>query len=133
MYLVDTNVLSELRRRSKPAIDWMEPVHTDDLFVSAITLGEIAKGADLKARTDRRSAEVLEAWLQAVRTQYSGRIVQVSEEIAAAWGRLEAQRPRGPDGLIAATALARGLTLVTRNSSDFRDVPIRVIDPWAHP
>lgn len=130
MFLLDTNFLSEVRRGARPALDWIEPVDTSDLFISVITLGEIAKGVSLKSRRDRRSAEVLAGWLNTVRVQFGQGIIDVSDEIALEWGRLEAQRPRGPDGLIAATALVRGLTLVTRNTADFRDVPIDLIDPW---
>lgn len=130
MFLLDTNFLSEVRRGARPALDWIEPVDTSDLFISVITLGEIAKGVSLKSRRDRRSAEVLAGWLNTVRVQFGQGIIDVSDEIALEWGRLEAQRPRGPDGLIAATALVRGLTLVTRNAADFRDVPIDLIDPW---
>lgn len=131
MFLLDTNFLSEVRRGSRQALTWMDPVDTGDLFVSAITLGEIAKGVSLKSRKDPRSGNVLAAWLETVRRQYRQRIIAVSDEIALEWGRLEAQRPRGPDGLIAATAMVRRLTLVTRNTADFDDLPISLIDPWA--
>ena len=131
MYLLDTNFLSELRRRSRPAVEWLEPVETDELFVSVITLGEIAKGAELKAARDRATAAVLTGWLTEIRHRFARGILPISDEVAIEWGRLEAQRPRGPDGLIAATAVVHDLTLVTRNSADFRDTPIRLIDPWA--
>ena len=130
MYLLDTNFLSELRRRSRPAVKWFEPVETDELFVSVMTLGEIAKGAELKAVRDRATAAVLTDWLSAIRRRFARGILPISDEVALEWGRLEAQRPRGPDGLIAATAIVHGLTLVTRNSADFRDIPIALINPW---
>lgn len=131
MYLLDTNFLSELRRGARPALAWMDPVDTEDLHVSVVTLGEIAKGVELKARRDRQVAAVLTSWLGEVRRRFARGILPVTDEIALEWGRLESQRPRGPDGLIAATALVRGLTLVTRNTADFRDVPIALVDPWA--
>ena len=71
------------------------------------------------------------AWLGEVRRRFTRGILPITDVVALAWGRLEAQRPRGPDGLIAATAMVRGLTLVTRNTADFRDVPIPLVDPWA--
>ena len=133
MYLLDTNFLSELRRRSRPAVEWFTPVETDALFVSVMTLGEIAKGAELKAVRDRATAAVLTDWLSAIRRRFARGILPISDEVALEWGRLEAQRPRGPDGLIAATAIVHGLTLVTRNSADFRDIPMGLINPWTAP
>ena len=130
MYLVDTNVLSEARRGAPAALEWMDPVDTRDLFISVVTLGEIAKAAELKARSDPRSSAVLVGWLRTTQRRYGGRILPITDEVAIEWGRLEAQRPRGSDGLIAATALVSRLTLVTRNIADFRDVPIRLINPW---
>lgn len=131
MYLLDTNYLSELRRGAKPARQWLEPVDTNDLFISVMTLGEVAKGAELKARSDRQTAAVMGDWLRTIRRQFAREILPITDEIALEWGRLEAQRPRGTDGLIAATAVVHRLTLVTRNTADFHDVPIEVLDPWA--
>lgn len=133
MYLFDTNLLSEARRGGRVAVAWMDPVEDRDLFISVVTLGEIAKGAELKAKSDPRSSAVLVNWLQAVRRRFGGRILPVTDDIAVEWGRLEAQRPRGSDGLIAATALVSRLTLVTRNAADFGDVPIRLVNPWDAP
>lgn len=133
MYLVDTDVLSETRRKSDRAVGFMRSVERELVYVSVMTLGEIRKGFDLKARRDPVGARPILSWLEAVRREYDQRILPVTDEIALEWGRLESQRPRGPDGLIAATALVRGLTLVTRNTADFRDVPIGLVDPWAVP
>lgn len=130
MYLVDTNVLSEARRGSAPAKCWMRSVEKQRVYVSVITLGEIHKGFELKARRDPSGARPLLEWLTSIREDHEERILPVSDDVALEWGRLEAQRPRGTDGFIAATALVRGLTLVTRNTADFRDVPIDLIDPW---
>jgi len=69
-------------------------------------------------------------WLASVRYEHAGRIIPVTDEIAIEWGRLEAQRPRGSDGLIAATALVRRLTLVTRNTTDFADTGAAILNPW---
>ncbi len=130
MYLLDTNILSELRRGSRQAATWMDPVSSADLFVSVVTLGELSKGVALLTRKDPRSAAVLAGWLDVVRRRYRGGLLPVSDDVALEWGRLEAQRPRGPDGLIAATAMVHRLSLVTRNVADFRDVPVQLINPW---
>ena len=130
MYLLDTNVLSEVRRRSREARRWMESVGGHELFLSVITLGEIAKGVALKARRDPQAAAFLARWLGFVRIEYATRLLVISDEIALAWGQIEAQRPRGPDGLLAATAMVHGLALVTRNGRDFEDLPLQVVDPW---
>lgn len=131
MYLVDTNILSEARRGSDPATRWMQSVERQRVYVSVITLGEIHKGFELKAKRDPKGARPLLDWLTSVRREHEDRILPVSDDVALEWGRLEAQRPRGTDGFIAATAIVRGLTLVTRNIADFRDLPIKLIDPWA--
>lgn len=133
MYLVDTDVLSEARRKSQPATRFMRSVEREFVYVSVMTLGEIRKGYELKARRDPAGARPIRDWLDAVRREYDQRILPVTDDIALEWGRLESQRPRGPDGLMAATALVEGLTLVTRNTADFRDVPIDLVDPWATP
>lgn len=130
MYLVDTNILSEARRGSETANRWLLSVERQLVYVSVITLGEIHKGFELKARRDPDGAKPLLEWLTSIRRRHASRILPVSDEIALEWGRLEAQRPRGTDGFIAATALVRGLTLVTRNTADFRDLPLKLIDPW---
>lgn len=127
MYLVDTSVLSEARRGSV-ANRWMRSVEHERVCV--ITLGEIQKGFELKAKRDHVGARPLLDWLTSLRLQHDTRIPPVSDEIALEWGRLESQRPRGSDGLIAATAVVRGLALVTRNVADFRDVPVRLVSPW---
>lgn len=132
MYLVDTNVLSEARRGSV-ANRWMRSIEHQRVYLSVITLGEIQKGFELKARRDPVGARPLLDWLTSVRLQHESRILPVSDDVALEWGRLESQRPRGPDGFIAATAVVRGLALVTRNVADFRDVPVQLINPWDEP
>lgn len=131
MYLVGTDVLSEARRKSDRAVRFMRSVERELVYVSVMTLGEIRKGFELKARRDPVGARPIRDWLDAVRREYDRRILPVTDEIALEWGRLESQRPRGPDGLIAATAVVGGLTLVTRNTAGFRDIPIALVDPWS--
>ena len=131
MYLLDTNILSHARKASTPAADWLRSTASHLLYLSVITLGEIERGVAMKERSDRKSAENLAAWLQGIRTTYSDRVLPVTDRIAVAWGRLAAQRTRGDaDGLIAATALVHELILVTRNTRDFDDTGVKLLDPW---
>jgi predicted nucleic acid-binding protein len=131
-WLLDTNVLSEARRRTPAAVTWLRAVDPAALFISVITVGEIAKGIAQRARTDTVGAALLEAWLDTLRTGYSDRILSIDQAIAVAWGRLMAQRTRPVlDALIAATARVHNLTLVTRNVRDFADCGVDLFDPWA--
>lgn len=131
MYLVDTNVLSEARRGTAEARNWLRSVDPSTIYLSVITLGEIMKGVALKQRTDPRTAASLRQWLERLRHDHLDRILPVSDAVALEWGRLAAERPRPmADALIAATASVYGKTVVTRNSGDFADAGIPVIDPW---
>jgi toxin FitB len=131
-YLLDTNVLSEARRRSPEAVAWLRAVDPASLFLSVITIGEIAKGIAQRARTDPVAAATLEAWLAALGTSYAERILAIDPAVAVTWGRLMAQRTRpAVDALIAATARVHNLVVVTRNVADFADCGVDVVDPWA--
>ena len=131
MYLVDTNVISEARRGTREAVDWLRAVQAGSLYLSVITLGEIAKGIALKERQDRAAAAPLTAWLQGLRRNFASRILPVTDAIALEWGRIAAERPRGDaDGLIAATAIVHDLILVTRNVGDFEDTRVSLLNPW---
>ena len=131
MYLVDTNVISEARRGTREAVDWLRAVQADSLYLSVITLGEIAKGIALKERQDRAAAAPLTAWLQGLRRNFASRILPVTDAIALEWGRIAAERSRGDaDGLIAATAIVHDLVLVTRNVGDFEDTRVSLVNPW---
>lgn len=131
-YLLDTNVLSEARRRSPPAVAWLQAVDPGDLFVSVITIGEIAKGIAVRERTDPVAAATLERWLGGLRHAYADRILPIDDGVATAWGQLMARRTFSvPDGLIAATARVHNLSVVTRNASDFADAGVDVVNPWA--
>ena len=131
-YLLDTNVLSEARRSTLEAVAWLRAVDPASLFLSVSTIGEIAKGITLRARTDPVAATVLETWLGTLGTSYAERILPIDQAVAVAWGRLMAQRTRPVvDGLIAATARVHNLVLVTRNVADSGDCGVDVVDPWA--
>ncbi|MGD7034067.1 type II toxin-antitoxin system VapC family toxin [Methylotuvimicrobium buryatense] len=133
-YLVDTNVLSELRRRepNQGVIEWFEQRPAGTLYLSVLTLGEIRKGIDL-LNNDDRQLKLLD-WLEVELPQFfSGRILSVDADVADRWGRLIAQIGRpipAIDSLIAATALRHGLKLVTRNVRDFSYPELDVINPW---
>jgi toxin FitB len=132
-YLLHTNVVSETRkRRPEPKVlRWLESSAPDALYVSVLTLGEVAKGIELRHRRDPAAAAALERWLNGLGERFSDRIVPVDQEIANCWGRLSAD-PQLPviDGLLAATAVVRGLTLVTRNTRDVARTGAMVINPW---
>ena len=136
MFLLDTNVISEVRKggRSDPNVsDWYAGVGESLLFISSLTIGEIRRGIELaRRRRDIDQAEALEAWLQTVIEGFSGRILSVDAQVADIWGRISAIRPVPVvDGLLAATAMAYYMTLVTRNVSDVEGLGVRVLDPFS--
>jgi len=131
MFLLDTNVVSEARRRTPAAVDWLRSADPAKLYLSVITLGEIARGVAMKEREDRPAAGHLTVWLETLRRDFADRILPVTDAIALEWGRIAALRPRGDaDGLIAATAIVHNLVLVTRNEADFADTRAAIINPW---
>jgi hypothetical protein len=133
-YLVDTNVLSELRRREPDAnvLRWMSARPATTLYLSVLTVGELRKGIEMLAESERKRA--LLDWLDIeLPAFFSGRILPIDETVADRWGRLvaEAARPLPAiDSLLAATALTHGLTLVTRNLRDFQPLNLPVLNPW---
>ncbi len=132
-YLLDTNVLSDLRRqdaRSRRFRTWFEAQRPEDLYVSVVTLGEIRQGIEQLRRRDRLQADHLNRWLSGFSRHYAERVLPVDAATADEWGRLRAIRSVPVvDALIAATASARGLTLVTRNGKDVEGLGVPVIDP----
>jgi toxin FitB len=133
-FLLDTNVVSETRRKrpDPQVIAWLGRVDPDTLHISVLTLGEIAKGVAQRAKREAVSAVAIQQWLDALRLRYAERIVGIDAEIAETWGRLSAARPIPViDGLFSATALVRGMTLVTRNVRDIAGTGVGVINPWS--
>ena len=122
-YLLDTNVLSETRKRQPAAgvADWITAMPPDRLHVSTLTLGEIEQGiARIRGRGDRHQASALERWLREVETAFEDRVLPVTLPVAAAWARQQYAQPLPViDALIAATARVHGMTVVTRNVKDF--------------
>ncbi|MGB1130980.1 MAG: type II toxin-antitoxin system VapC family toxin [Haloferula sp.] len=133
-YLLDTNVVSELRKGSKadPAvIKWAESTAKDRHHLSVLTLGEIRKGIETLRRRAADQAQVFDAWLVRLRNDYADDILPITPEIADQWGRLNSIRSMPViDGLLAATALSHGLTLATRNVRDFSNTGISWVNPF---
>jgi predicted nucleic acid-binding protein len=131
MSLVDTNIISEARRKTREAMSWLRSVEPAKVYLSVITLGEIMRGIALKQKTDPVAAGHLAEWLGILRAEHGDRILPISDQVAVEWGRLAALRPRGDaDGLIAATARVHDLILVTQNVRDFDDTGILIRNPW---
>jgi hypothetical protein len=133
-YLIDTNVLSETRKRqpAQGVTDWIAATPPDRLHVSVLSLGEIEQGiARIRAWGDQQQASALERWLQAVEDGFADRILPVTLLVAAAWGRQRHEQPLPViDALIAATARVHGMTVVTRNTKDFERAGIQVLNPF---
>ena len=131
MYILDTHVVSELRRQAPQAVKWIRAVQPEALYLSAITIGAIMRGVMMKTRTDPAAAAALHRWLDELRIVYAARILPVDDAVAATWGWLMAQRTRPvADGLIASTARVHNKVLVTRNIKDFADMGVQLLDPW---
>lgn len=134
-YLVDTNVVSELRKgaRASAAVRaWFAEVDDDALFLSVLVVGELRKGVERIRRRDAVAAKALGSWLDDIVAGYADRVLPVTAEIADAWGRLNASDPLPViDALMAATAQVHGMTVVTRNATDIARTGVAVIDPFA--
>ena len=134
-YLLDTNVLSETRKRQPAAgvADWIAATPPGQLHVSVLTLGEIEQGiARIRGRGDRQQASALQRWLGDVEAGFEDRILPVTLPVAAAWGRQQCAQPLPVvDALIAATARVHSLTVVTRNVKDFELAGVQVLNPFA--
>lgn len=133
-FLIDTNIISEIRKgaRCNPGVArWWAEVTEGDLWLSTLILGEIRKGVELARRRDPDKASVLEAWLGEVVSGLSDRLLPVDAAVADEWGRMSAIRPVPViDALLAATAKANGLTLVTRNGADVAGLGVDVLNPF---
>ncbi|WP_295452717.1 type II toxin-antitoxin system VapC family toxin [uncultured Thiodictyon sp.] len=133
-FLIDTNVISELRKGKKANAkvrQWFESTDESDIYLSALTLGEIRNGVERLRRRDPASAAVLESWLGQLVESTTDRVLPVTPEIADRWGRLGVPDPLPViDSLLAATALVHGLILVTRNVSDVERTGVSVFNPF---
>lgn len=133
MYLLDTNVVSELRRpRPHGAVlAWIREIPSRLLYVSAVTIGEIQAGIEITRDQDPAKADLLEEWLSQVSTAYN--VISMDAETFRQWARMTHRKPQKllEDAMIAATAEVRGLIVVTRNVRDFRQFDVPTFNPFA--
>jgi predicted nucleic acid-binding protein len=135
-YLLDTCVVSEQTKPqpATPVVEWLRAVDPEALYLSVLTLGELEKGIERLSAGTRKVK--LRKWLEELRAKSAGRIIAIDDPIATQWGHLLA-RTEGKgaplpviDALIGATAIVRGLTVVTRNRSDIARTGAAIVDPW---
>jgi len=135
MYLLDTNVISELRRprRTNPKVAvWVDRVPAEDMFLSSVTVLELETGARLLSRRDAGQGMLIQQWIEdRVLMAFADRILAVDTAVARRCAPLHVPDPRPyRDSLIAATALVHRLTVVTRNKADFEPMAVPVLNPW---
>jgi len=133
-YLIDTDIISELRKGKScdPHVSaWYAAIADEELFLSTLVLGEIRKGVELARSRDPAKAAALERWLRQVEDAFGGRVLGIDNAVSDQWGRMSAIRPIPViDGLLAATAVTNGLTLVTRNDRDIAGLGAMVLNPF---
>ncbi len=134
-YLVDTNVISELRKgeRADPSVrSWFSSLKEGEVFLSVLTIGEIRRGIEGIRRRDLEAATALDGWLSRLYEAHRDRVIHVDRAVAEEWGRMNAPNPVPViDGLLAATAKVTGLTLATRNVSDIEPTGVDFVNPFA--
>jgi toxin FitB len=133
-YLLDTNVLSETRKKrsNDRLISFINRTDASSLYISVLTLGELRKGVFKKQRIDPSAAQSIASWVDAIEIGFADRTFGIDLETVRLWGELSAQRTRPVvDTLLAATAIVHELTLVTRNTSDVHDVDVKLYNPFA--
>jgi toxin FitB len=133
-YLIDTNVVSELRKRDRAHAhlrQWFDTVESHELFLSVVTIGELRRGIEVIGRRDSTAAAAIGRWLRTLIEGFRDRVLPIDRSVAEEWGRLTAGPGISPiDGLLAATARVHRLTLVTRNIKDVRHVDVHVVNPF---
>ncbi len=132
-YLLDTNVLSETRRKKADpgVISFLKSIDSSSLFLSVLTIGELRKGVAAKMRIDPTAAKSIAAWVEGLEFGFAGQILAVDAATARLWGDWSGDRPRPVvDTLLAATAVLNGFTLVTRNTRDVSGIPVKLHNPW---
>lgn len=131
-YLLDTNVVSELRK-SKPhgaVVAWVESLRVEQIFLSAVTMGELQTGVELTRRQDLAKAHEIEAWLASVEASFA--LLPMDQACFREWSRLMAGKPDAlrEDAMIAATARVHGLTVATRDEKDFSRLKVSIVNPF---
>ncbi len=133
-FVLDTNVVSEPRKRSRAnagVMRWLASVETDELYISVLVIGEIRQGIEGLRRRDPIQAGHLEVWLAELHRGYADRSLPIDREAAEEWGRMNVPDPISTrDGLMAATAKVRNMTFVTRNTSDVARTGARLLNPF---
>jgi hypothetical protein len=134
-YLLDTNVLSETRKKKADAglISFLQSAEASSLFISVLTIGELRKGIIAKKLRDPdpNAGNRLAAWVEGLEVSFADRILGIDAATARLWGDWSGQRPRPVvDTLLAATAVLHDLTFVTRNLRDVRGIPVKLLNPW---
>ena len=133
-YLLDTNIISEVRKGAKcdsNVAAWYDSIDDADIFLSVLVLGEICKGVERARPSDPAQARALEKWLTTVAESFAERILSIDQAVADEWGRMGAKRSVSTvDALLAATAKVHGMTLATRNVSDVADLGAAFINPF---
>lgn len=133
-HLLDTNVLSETRKLERADAGvraWISSVRGSELYTSVLVIGEIRQGIERLKPRDPTQAQIYEGWLVELQRVFARRIIPITEEIAEAWGRMNASDPLPvADGLIAATAEIKNMIVVTRNVSDFERTGVKVLNPF---
>jgi len=133
MYLLDTMILSELRKKERnPGVtEWLSDKSDSELFISVVSIGEVAKGVAQQYKRDEVFAGMLRQWLDKLLLLYGERILPVDIPIAKRWGEISVQTHNaGVDILLAATALEHNLSIVTRNEKHFNMTGVKIINPW---
>ena len=137
-YLLDTDVVSSMRRKDRlapSALKWLQAQIVDELHISALTMMEIEVGIQRLERHDKKQASMLRAWKDGLLwREFRGRILDVDLAVCERCAALHVPDPQPEiDALIAATAIVKRLTLVTRNERDFARMPVAVVNPWSAP
>ncbi len=131
-YLLDTNVVSELRK-SRPhgaVVAWLESLRVEQIFLSAVTMGELQAGVELTRRQDAAKAHEIEIWLASVEASFA--FLPMDQACFREWSRVMAGKPDAlrEDAMIAATARVHGLTVATRDEKDFRRLGVEIVNPF---
>jgi predicted nucleic acid-binding protein len=133
-YVIDTNIISEVRKGSRCDANvaaWYATIDDSELYLSTLVIGEIRKGIERARPRDAEKAEALERWLSEVTTAFDGRILLIDNAVSEEWGRMSAMRSIPViDGLLAATAKANRMTLVTRNDADVDGLGAKLLNPF---
>jgi len=134
-YLLDTNVISELRKGDRADFNvraWFSELDDEEIYLSVLTIGEIRRGVENVRRRDPDSAAALDSWVARLSEAHRDRILPIDRAIAEEWGRMDVPDPLPVvDGLLAATAKVSGLTLATRNTADVESAGVDLLDPFS--